>query len=108
MRGLLPTGSSRPGSHLEPPAGDGGEQGLMVGFGLFPVAEGELGDGPLEMVATAEIGGDGDPIAGTGVGASQRSRAQPAIGTELVTVQAARVRRMNVAPGVALARRRGG
>ncbi len=49
-------------------AGGGGRgKRLVVAFVLAGVGGSELGDGPIEDVRAAEVGGDGDGITGTGV-----------------------------------------
>jgi len=56
----------------EPPGGDGVDKSLVVAFVLVGVRARELGDGLVEDVGAAKVGGDGDPVAGAGVGAGQR------------------------------------
>jgi len=49
-------------------AGGGGRgKRLVVAFVLAGVGGSELGDGLIEDVRAAEVGGDGDDITGTGV-----------------------------------------
>ena len=54
------------------------DEGVVVAFVLVGVGLGELDEGPVEDVAGAEVGGDGDPVAGAGVGPGQRVAAQSA------------------------------
>src|SRR5664279_1252266 len=48
--------------------------GVLFGAGL-----GKVGDGVLEAVALAEVGGDGDPIPGPGMGPGQCLAADPPV-----------------------------
>src|SRR6266581_1250471 len=55
------------------------DQGLVVAFVLVGVGAGEFGDGPVEGVGAAEVGGDRDPVAGPGVRPGQGPAAQLAV-----------------------------
>src|SRR4051812_11125631 len=50
-------------------------QRVVVALVLVGVGLGELGDGAVEGVVGAEVGGDGDAIAGAGMGAGERGGA---------------------------------
>src|SRR5262245_36709344 len=63
----------------QPSGVHGRGEGLVVAFVLVGVAGGELGDGPVEQVALAEVGGDGDPVAPAGVRPGQRRPAEPRV-----------------------------
>ena len=54
------------------------DERLMIQLVLVGVALGEVGDRPVEPVALTEVGGDGDGVAGSGVGPSQGPSADPA------------------------------
>ena len=85
VRGRLAVGHGRrrewsqPGLGLEPAGAHGVDQGLVVALVLVGVGGGEVGDGPVEGVAVAQVGGDGDPVAGAGVGAGQGRSADPGV-----------------------------
>ena len=49
------------------------DEGVVVALVLVGVGLGELDEGPVEGVAAAEVGGDGDAVAGAGVGPGQAS-----------------------------------
>ena len=61
--------SSDPFDRLDAPGLDGVEEGRVVELVLVGVPVGELHDGPIEDVALAQVGGDGDRVAGPRVGA---------------------------------------
>jgi enoyl-CoA hydratase/carnithine racemase len=51
----------------QPPGVHGRRESLVVALVLVGVGGGELGDGPVEHVALAQVGGDRDPVAPAGV-----------------------------------------
>ena len=51
----------------QPSGVHGRVEGLIVALVLVGVGGGELGDGPIESIALAEVGGDRDPIAPAGM-----------------------------------------
>ena len=61
---------------LEPSAGDGLLEERVVALVAVGIGHRERGDGPVEGIALAEVGGDGDGVAGAGVGPG---RVQPHI-----------------------------
>src|SRR5215212_5273345 len=54
-------------------------KGLVVALVLVGVGSGEVGDGPVEGVAVAEVGGDGYSVARAGVGAGEGRRTDPCV-----------------------------
>ena len=60
-----------PGLGGQPPGVDGGLERGVVPLVLVGVGRGEIRDGPVEGVALAEVGGDGDPVAPPGVSAGE-------------------------------------
>ena len=49
------------------------DEGVVVALVLVGVGLGELDEGPVEGVTGAQVGGDGDTVAGAGVGPDQRA-----------------------------------
>ena len=81
-RRLSRRGSARCASdaleRLEPAGADRFGERLVVPLVLVGVALGEVGDRLVEPVLLAEVRGDGDRVARSGVGPGQRLTAEPA------------------------------
>src|SRR5215472_13451438 len=63
----------------QPPGVHGRGERLVVALVLVGVGGGELGDGPVEHVSLAEVGGDRDPVAPAGVRPRQGRAAEPGV-----------------------------
>ena len=73
------TTGSEPEHGVQPAGRDRRGQLRVVLLVLVGVGDGEVGDGLVEGVLAAEVGRDGDPVAGARVGAGERPAAQPAV-----------------------------
>ena len=62
---------SDPGDGLDSAVGYGFDEGVVVALVLVGVAGGEVGNGVIDGVVGAEVFGDGDGVAGSGVGAGK-------------------------------------
>ncbi len=63
----------------DPPSGNSFAKRGIVAFGLVGVGAGEFADCLIECGRVAQVGGDRDPVAGAGVPAGQRPRANLAV-----------------------------
>src|ERR1700722_10554707 len=70
---------SQSGLGDDPPVGGGSLEGLIVALVLVGVGLGKRDNGIVECLAGSQVGGDGDPVAGAGVGPGQGPAAQPAV-----------------------------
>src|SRR5215470_16224692 len=70
-----------------PPGLRGLHQGVVITLVLVGVGAREPADGAIEDVRAAEIGGDGDAVAGAGVGPGQRPAAQRAVHLQALWTQ---------------------
>src|SRR5829696_1239440 len=71
--------SLQPGLCNDPARVHGLSQGLVVALILVGIGTGEVGDGPVEDVAVAEVGRDGNSVTRAGVGAGEGRRTDPRV-----------------------------
>src|SRR5215469_7401401 len=76
----LPLAVSDVGGRLGPALFESGLERGVVALVLVGVFLGEIGDRLVEFVGAAEVGGQGDAVAGAGVGPGQAPPAQPGVG----------------------------
>src|SRR5215218_1740183 len=57
----------------------GFDEGVVVAFVLVGVSLGELDESAIEGVTVAEVGRDGDAVAGAGMSPDQRAGTQPTV-----------------------------